>query len=213
MKAGFGFVAGAVVAAGVTGGAAVAQDMGKFGIEAGVSTLGAFVAPTYDVNDRLSLRLPVYLGSTSGDFEVEDNTVDGKFAVNSVALMADFSPWSNAWRVSGGLGIGGYDLSGTTNNLTLDGNTYAGVSTVKVTQNEDLAPILSIGYHKEFASGLTIFGDVGGRIATYQMSVSTEAVLSPADQADLDASLADVNSDLADVGVTPFISFGLGFKF
>ena len=177
------------------------------------STLGAFVAPTYEINDKLTLRAPLYFGATSGDFDVDGNTVDGRFAVNAVTLMADFSPWGNVIRLSGGIGIGGYDLDGTATDLTLDGNTYAGLSTVSVSQNEDLAPILSVGFHREFANGMTVFGDIGGRIATYQVSVVTSAALSPAEQADLDASVADYNSDLAEIGVTPFVALGLGFRF
>ncbi len=195
------------------GGAVSAQEANRFGFEAGLSTLGAFVAPTYAVNDKLTLRAPLYFGSVSGDFDVDGNTVDASFAVNNVTLMADFKPWGNAVRLSGGIGVGGYDLDGTATDLTLDGNTYAGVSTVALGQKEDIAPILSVGFHREFANGMTLFGDIGGRIATYEVSVVTAGALTPAEQADLEASIADYNSDLAKVGVTPFVTLGLGFRF
>ena len=196
-----------------TGGIAVAQDLTGFGIEAGVSTLGAFVAPTYEINDKLSLRAPLYFGAMSDEFDVDGNTVEGSIDANAIALMADFHPLGNALRVSGGIGIGGYDLSGKTTDLTLDGTTFAGVSEVTIGQKQDLAPVLSVGFNHEFASGLTLFGDIGGRIATYQVSVKTAAPLTPADQADLDASIAGYNDDLAAFGVTPFLAFGIGFRF
>ena len=195
------------------GGIAVAQDSSRLGFETGVSTLGAYVAPTYEVNDKFSLRAPLHFGSADQEFEFEGNTVDGTFGVTNGTLMADFSPWATAFRVSGGLGIGGYKATGSVTDIVLDGVTYAGASSVAIQQKQNVAPVLSIGFAKEFNNGFTVFADLGGRITSYEVSVQTEAALTDAEQADLDESVATINNDLSKIWATPFVTIGLGYKF
>ena len=205
--------AGFVVTALTLSGGAHAQEIGAFDMEAGVSTLGVYVAPKVAISETFGLRAPLHFGGYSDTFVVEGNDVDGKLGVTNGTLMVDYSPWANAFRMSGGAGIGGYNATGEVTDLTLDGNTFSGTSTVKVAQKSQIAPVLSLGFSHDFANGISIFGDVGARVATYETSVNTTIALTPTEQADLDASLADINDDLAKVWATPFVTFGIGYKF
>jgi hypothetical protein len=162
------------ISIGLSAGPILAQDAGSYRVEAGVSTLGLYLAPTYQINDNWTVRAPLYLGQIKGEYEFEGNTVDGKAGVTNGTLMADYRPWANAIRLSGGLGVGGYQTSGMVTNIELDGVTYAGSSSFAVKQKSLIAPVVSIGVAKEFRNGLTIFADVGARVATYEASVTTD---------------------------------------
>lgn len=194
-------------------GPSAAQDGGSFRIESGLSTLGVHLAPTFELSDRFSLRAPLHFGAYSDTFDVEGNTVDATIDATNTTLMVDFSPWANALRVSGGVGMGGYVATAEMTDLTLDGNTFTGTSTLRVAQKSSVAPVLSLGFAHQFDNGFALFGDIGGRFATYEASIDTTIALGPSEQADLDASVADINDDLANFWVTPFVTIGFGFEF
>lgn len=194
-------------------GPSAAQDGGSFRIESGISTLGVHLAPTIELSDSFSLRAPLHFGAFGDSFVVEGNTVDATIDVTNTTLMADFSPWANAFRVSGGVGVGGYVATAEMTDLTLDGNTFTGTSTLRVAQKSPVAPVFSLGFAHQFDSGFALFGDIGGRFATYEASIDTTIALPPSEQADLDASVADINDRLSSFWVTPFVTIGFGFEF
>jgi hypothetical protein len=189
------------------------QDMtDKFGVEFGVSTLGVYVGPNYKINDQLTARLPLYLGSLASNQTVDGNDVNGKLDSTSAAIMADYHPFRGAFRVSGGMGFGGYDLSGSITNPEFDGTTYTGVVDVGLTQTHDVVPIISIGYAKTFNNGFGVLAELGAKIGTYTLTASDDAIPA-ADKAQFAADVAQVNSDLQDLGAIPFITLGLSYKF
>lgn len=192
---------------------AVAQDAPKkIGVEVGISTLGAYVGPSYRVRDRLAVRLPIYLGDLSDDFEQDGNTITGKFSANSFALMGDYYVFGGGMRVSAGAAIGGYELSGNITNPKFDGNTYIGSADVKFAQSSNVVPILSIGYAQQFKNGFSVLIDYGVKVGTYKMTVNTSGLTIP-NQTQFDADLASVNNDLNKLKVTPFVTIGGGFRF
>ena len=192
---------------------AVAQDAPKkIAIEYGISTLGAYIGPSYMLRDKISVRLPIYLGTLSGDFDQDGNSIKGKFSANSFALMGDYYLYGGGLRVSAGAAVGGYEISGNVTDPNLDGTTYVGSADVKLAQSSNVVPVVSIGYAKQFKNGFSVLADVGAKINTYKMTVATSG-LTITNQAEFEADLASVNNDLKAVGLTPFITLGGVFRF
>lgn len=198
----------------LTAGMAQAQDLrSPFGFEAGVSTLGAFVAPKYSLSDKVTLRAPIYFGGYEGSFDDEGTTVEGEVSLLSFALVADYQPWANGLRLSGGVVSGGYEItSSSQTSVTLDGNDYNGSFDATFQQENKIAPVLSVGYAKTFGNGLTLSADVGAKIGKYDLTVTSSTDLG-ADQAAFDEDLAEVNRELDQITATPFLSIGLGYRF
>lgn len=192
---------------------AAAQDAPKkIGIEYGLSTLGAYIGPSYLPLDRVAVRLPIYLGTMSGDFEQDGNTIKGKFSANSFALMGDYYVFGGGMRVSAGAAFGGYEISGNITNPSFDGNTYIGSADVKFAPSSDVVPVVSIGYAKQFNNGFSILADIGAKVGTYKLTVETSG-LTITNQAQFDADLASANDDLKELGFTPFITLGGVIRF
>ena len=131
---------------------ASAQSLENFSVEAGLSTLGLYIAPKADFAPQWQVRAPIYLGSLSDTFDADGSDIDGKITSNSVALMADYKIGGAGFRVSGGFSVGGYVLEGSATTLTLDGTDYPGPFTAKVEQKSIVAPVLAVGYARDLGS-------------------------------------------------------------
>lgn len=192
---------------------ASAQDaLNGLGVEAGASSLGLYIAPKYQFSDQVSGRVPLYIGSRTLSEKVEGNTVTGKFDAASSAIMADLHPFSGAFRVSGGLGLNGYNLSGTMTNPVFNGTTYNATVDATVRQSNDVVPIISVGYSKSFQNGLGVVAELGAKLGTYTLSVTDTnipALLRP----QFNADVAKTNADLQKMSVTPFVTLGLSYRF
>ena len=193
---------------------ASAQSLENFSVEAGLSTLGLYIAPKADIAPQWQVRAPIYLGSLSDTFDADGSDIDGKITSNSVALMADYKIGGLGFRVSGGFSVGGYELEGTTTELTLDGAPYTGNFTAKVEQKSNIAPVLAVGYARDLGSNWGIVAELGARITSLEVSTTgQENITSPTERAQFDEDLAQVNSDLSDVKILPFITLGVSYKF
>lgn len=194
--------------------ASLAQDLPtKMGIEAGVSTLGVYIGPTYKMNDTLTARLPVYIGSTSFSDTYEGNDASVNFNANSAALMADYHPSKNGFRISGGIGLGGYEATTSITDPELDGTVFVGSADFTLEQKNRIVPVVSVGYSKTFDNGFGVLAELGAKIGTYTVT-SSNSFLPAGQQADYDAEIAKINDDLAaDIKATPFLTFGISYKY
>lgn len=179
-----------------------------------VSTLGITVSPRRAISDTLTIRLPVSYGSLDGEFEDDDgNTYDVNLRSFQAALMADFHPFENGFRLSGGLALGGYEARGITQTPTYDGVTIPGETRLRLSQEFPIAPVVSLGYQRRSATGFGIFGEIGAKYAPYQVSYSNSAALTPAQRSELDEAVAEINDDVGDYSFTPFAALGFSFSF
>ena len=55
--------------------------------------------------------------------------------------------------------------------------------------------------------------ELGARITSLEVSTTGQDALNATDRAQFDADLAQVNSDLSDIKVLPFITLGVSYKF
>jgi hypothetical protein len=191
-----------------------AQSLEDLSVEAGLSTLGVYIAPKFDVAPQWQARVPLYLGSVSDTFDVDGNDVAGKFTSNSIALMADYAIGNAGFRLSGGVSIGGYNLEGSTSNLTIEGNTYSGSFSAELKQKNEVAPVLAIGYARPLGESWGIVAEIGARITSLEISTTgQDAIADAAERARFDADLAQANRDLSDVKFLPFVTLGVSYNF
>ncbi|SFQ99880.1 autotransporter domain-containing protein [Poseidonocella sedimentorum] len=190
-----------------------AQAAGNFTLESGVSTLGIFAAPSAEISPSLRVRAPLYMGSLSDSFDMDGNDVDGEISVNSLGLMADYHPWQGGFRVSGGVHFGGYSLSGEVTDPEFDGDTYSGDFEITVEQQRSVAPALALGYAHSFGDTWGVAVELGARLTALEISSKGQESLAAADREDYEAEIADINDDLEDFGVLPYISLGVNFNF
>lgn len=202
----------AVVVSGIASGAS-AQSLDNFGVEAGLSTLGLYIAPKADIAPQWQIRTPIYLGRFSGTFDADGNDVQGRLTSNSVAVMADYKLGGAGFRLSGGVSYGGYKLTGSATTLTLEGNDYTGDFSATIQQKQDFAPVLAIGFARDLGSNWGLVAELGARITSLEVTTTGQDALLPADRAQFDADLAQVNSDLSDIKVLPFLTLGVSYKF
>ena len=93
--------------------AANAQEVGELSVGLGVTSMGASLEVQYGVAPSIAVRGMLMGGfSIEDEFEIEDETVDGSAEFGGVAVVADYYPFANPWRVSGGLFFSNFSISG-----------------------------------------------------------------------------------------------------
>lgn len=182
-------------------------------VGAGVSTLGFYVAPEYQFNEKISLRTPIYFGSFDTTREEEGNDFNAKFDTKSFAVMADYRPFANGLRVSGGLAFGGYNLDMSTTNPVLKGVQLDGRYDFELKQKNDITPMLSIGYSAAPLKNLSITAEIGAKFAQYEVNTNLGGIDNAEWRQLVSDERARLNKDLADFDVTPFISLGVTYRF
>lgn len=203
----------AVLLSGIASGAA-AQSLDNFGVEAGLSTLGLYIAPKAEIAPQWQIRAPIYLGRISDSFDLDGNDINGRLTSNSIALMGDYALGGAGFRLSGGVSYGGYKLEGAATTLTLEGNDYTGNFTAKLQQKREFAPVVAIGYTRDLGANWGFVAELGARFTSLEVTTTgQENITNPVDRAQFDRDLAQVNSDLNDFKVLPFLTIGVSYKF
>lgn len=212
-----GFSLGVACAALMMAGAATAQDLSfnpeNFGLETGVSTLGAYAAPTYEIDDSFSLRMPVYFGNYEGDDRYEGNPISYEIDLQSTAFLVDYHPFQGSLRLTAGMGFSGYNASTAVTNPELGGINFTGDYAFELEQEKDLTPILAVGYVQPLGSQVALTGEMGGKFGTYKVGTKLDAIPDPVVRGDMAEQIAEMNKDLKDIKVTPYLSMGLKFSF
>lgn len=182
-------------------------------VGAGVSTLGFYVAPEYKLNEKLSVRTPIYFGSYKSTVEDAGNDFNAKLDSKSLAIMADYRPFANGLRVSGGLAYGGYDLDLSAINPTLKGVQLDGRYDFEVKQKNDFAPMVSVGYSAAPLENFSITAEIGAKFTKYEVNTNLDRVENAEWRQLVSDERMRLNEDLADLNVTAFISFGVTYRF
>lgn len=177
----------------------VAQDISA-GL--GLSTFGPTIEGSYAIQDNLSVRGIGFIPLSASDSGIEvddDYTLDGEVSTGAFAVLADYYPTGQGWRISGGLLFAPDDfVTGTfTGPETFDGS---------FGMDRDVAAMVSGGYQYDFANGIYISGEVGAIFSGFNVeSNSTDAAVQ--------ADIADINADLDDVPAYPYLGVTVGFTF
>lgn len=216
-----GLATGALIAAGLISLCArvwadaleMENPRGRFSLEVGGSSLGAFVAPSVSLSENLSIRTPFYLGAVSQDRDVNGNTVDATLRAQSADIVADYYVGDSGLRLSAGLSFGGYEIDGTVVNPIINNRTYSGDFQLNMRQSRKIAPVISVGYRQDLGNNWGLVTEVGARLSGFVLSTTGQENLNASDRADYEADLAEINRDLGDMNAIPFISVGFVFRF
>ncbi|MDX8355038.1 hypothetical protein [Cognatiyoonia sp. IB215182] len=179
---------------------AFSQDAGDIAVGLGTTNFGLSLEGEYTINPQVRVRGLIMGGLTIEDeFEVEDATVDGEAEFGGFALIGDYYPLGNAWRISGGLFVSNTEITGLVEDEGLE---YEG--TVEFANS--VAPMVATGFSTSFAPGWAVSGDLGVIISS--LEVSSDDV-NPLVQADVD----ELNDDLEDIPVYPFAGVTVSYVF
>lgn len=180
---------------------AYAQETGDISVGVGVTNLGLALQGEYAINPQTSARAMIMGGFNIDDeFEADDGTVDGEASFGGFAVVADYYPLSNPWRISGGLFISNIDISGT---VESGGEIFE----ASLELENSVAPMITTGFKADVAEGWAISGDLGVIISSFE--ASSDDTLDADEQAELD----DINSALGDIPVFPFIGFAVSYSY
>jgi hypothetical protein len=193
-------------------GAANAQDVGDITVGAGLSNFGINLEGAYQVTPDFRAR-GALMGGFSDDFEDADDgdSIEGEFNLGGAALLADYYPLQNGWRVSGGLFISNTDLEAT-GTVALDGEPDS-EATVTAEFKNTIAPMITTGYDLGFGEGWAFTSEVG---VIFSGGIDVEYKAANADdQADIDADeeVQDAIDTAGDLSAIPYLSIGVSYKY
>lgn len=191
-------IAAAVVS--TVGAMAAAQDIGEASAGIGLTNYGLSLEGEYTVTPQIGLRGMLIGGfSIEDEFELDEATVDGEASFGGFALIGDYYPLSNPWRISGGLFFSNNDITGDVTDGLI---TYEG----EIVFTNEVAPMITTGFSTQIAPGWSLSGDLGFIVSSLEVS-SDDA--DPLVQADID----ELNDDLEDIPVLPFVGFAVSYAF
>lgn len=179
-----------------------AQDFSDVSVGVGLTSFGYSLEGEYEIQPNIGVRAMIMGAPNLSDTYEEDSfKADGTLELGGFAVLADYYPLSNAWRLSAGLFLSNTELSGTFE----DGTTvYEG----KVAFENEIAPMITTGFKYPFGSGWAFSGDVGVIVSSLEIS-SPDAAGDP----DVQASIDEANADLSDVPVFPYIGFAVSYSY
>jgi hypothetical protein len=182
--------------------------------EAGLSTLGLYAAPVYEMNENIDIRVPLYFGSQNYKSTEVGTTIDGKVTSESVGVMLDYYPSGSGFRISGGLTAGGYNFDASTASLEFDGTTYTSDFDLNIKQDKNIVPVIALGYTRPVGqSGWQILAEAGARFTHLTATVSGQNALAAADKDAFESDFDEFNNELSINKFIPFITIGASFSF
>jgi hypothetical protein len=213
-------LAAIALAAGTT---AQAADTGGIAVELKAGTLGGGAEVNYAISPMFTVGVGINKYSASTTDTADNIKYDVDLDLQSIALLANFHPFSGTFRLTAGAMLnsnelkmkakpnGSYDIGGMT-------YTPAEVGTLKATVDfNSFAPYAGFGWGKSASSGFGFTLDVG---VLFQGSpnVSLKAkggTLSgdPAFQADLKQEESNAEDDIKGFTMYPVASLGINYRF
>jgi hypothetical protein len=210
-----GLVAGSLAYGGDTGGGVA--------VELKAGTLGGGV----EVNYALSPKFTVGAGLNSFSRSKSDtaDNIDYDFDLNlqTLALLANFHPFSGAFRLTAGVMHNGNEVkmkAKPTASYDIGGQTYTAAQVGSLGGKVDfntLAPYLGLGWGKSAARGIGATFDLG---VLFQGSPNVSLTASggtlsndPTFQANLKQEEANAEDDIKGFTLYPVISLGVNYRF
>ena len=175
----------------ITAQSATAQEVGDLSVGVGISNFGASLEVQYGIAPNTAVRGMLMGGiNIEDEFEFEDEIVDGKAELGGLAILADYYPLANPWRVSGGLFFSNTSISGESNG-----------DTVTVEFEQDIIPMITTGFDYEFTPGWSVTGDIGVLVSSLEAS-STDQITED-----------DLNEALEDIPVFPIAALAVTYSY
>ena len=190
----------AATAIGAAATASAAQDFSDLSVGVGVTNFGLSLEAEWDVSPQMGVRGMLMGGfSLDDEFDVDGETVDGEADLGGFAVVADYYPLANPWRVSGGLFFSNSEVTGEVSD---EGITYDG----EIKFKNEVAPLITTGFSTQVAQGWSVSGDIGVIVSSLEVSSDDTTDIVQDD-------IAELNDDLEDVPVLPFIGFAVSYSY
>ena len=202
-----------------------ASDMTGIGIGAKVGTLGIGADVIGRINDSLNLRLGLQGFTYETRVTYSGVDYDADLELFSGMLLADWFPFANNFRISGGLMVNQNEvtLTGkpTRGTYSINGTTYPAILVGNLTGKGDfntVAPYAGIGYGGAFSDtgNWSFFFDLGVLFqGSPNVSYTADGILAnnPIFLANLEQERQDLEDDLEKYQYYPVLSFGVTYKF
>ncbi|MGE3914854.1 MAG: hypothetical protein AB7F78_04075 [Hyphomicrobiaceae bacterium] len=188
----------------------------------GISTLGITGELSYRVIGNLVVRLNGNWADLGFDQTVDGNSFNGSVKVKGAGLIADWHPFANGFRLSGGARYHDAVFSGTVtgSDVTLNDKIYTaaqyGTLTAQVENDTKFAPYVGIGWDSSHfsESGFSIGIEAGVLFVGEQKATLTSSKTVPGLQADLDTEVTKIKSDYGKYGEAwPVLSIMAKYRF
>ena len=205
---------GSMAFAAETGGLAV-------GIKGG--TLGAGVELNYPLSSMISINVGINKYSSSSTDTTDGIDYDVDLDLQTIALLANFHPFSGSFRITAGAMINSNELKMTADpaaTYDIGGNTYTAAEVGDLSATVDfkkVAPYAGIGFGHSASSGLGFMVDIGV-LMQGEPNVdlkSTGGLLSndAAFLAELEQEEANAEDDIKGFTMYPVVSAGINYRF
>lgn len=182
-------------------------------IGAGVGSMGLMVQPSFQTSHKTSVRVPIGFGNADFSTTVDGIDYDVSGSIGGVGVVGDYYPSAGSFRVSGGLIKTNLEANGrATGNIAVGANTYVGVDLrTKVEPNNSVAPMVSVGFDGHIGKGWGVNSDIGAMYIGGLTATATDAN-GTVSQTDLDAEVSEINDELSEMSVVPFINLGATYR-
>lgn len=195
------------------------------GLAAKVGTLGPGLEATIGIVECLNLRAGGYYFRVRHGGSVRDVEFDFDIKLASVPLMADWHPFENEFRITGGVVYNRNmaDLDGTPNKITKIGdNEYTPEQIGELSGSvrfNNWAPYIGLGYGNAVLDADKTWGFVFDIGIMWQdspsVALSANGIMKddPTFQQDLAMEESDIQGDADVFRIYPVLSFGISYQF
>ncbi|MCC3861614.1 hypothetical protein [Pseudemcibacter aquimaris] len=195
------------------------------GLKAG--TLGAGLEATFEVADRVNMRVGANYFKFGTEVDVEGNDYDLDLKLNSYSALADWFVTDSSFRITGGAMINNNKLAGIalpSNSYEIDDTIYTAAEVGTLTADIEftkVAPYLGIGWGNPLSddTGWSYAIDLGVMLAGKPKLDITSTGGTLSNDAALQDNIAQAEQDFRDTDeikylkIYPVISFGLNYRF
>jgi hypothetical protein len=214
-----------IALAALTLGAGIHTGAHAVEVYTGVGTHGLMLGLAQPVSPHFTLRGDFgSLGSRSHNEREEGVDYEGKATYNRTGLFADWFPFANGFRFTGGVTFNKMKIDlvakGNGQQMTIGDNTFISDPNDRLNVKVEFpktTPFLGIGYGHQLSTGWGFTFDLGASIGKAKVSethsgpnLGNSAVVS---QADIDAELAEVRDGVGKVKAIPMIAIGFNYRF
>ena len=182
-------------------------------VSLGVGTLGATLEAGYRLGPNFGLRgIAGYAGTdVRGDFN--GAPLSGHATIGGFGLLADIYFGRGARLTTGAIAPNYRADLNASGDITINGTAFTDVDiAASLDSQNSLAPLITLGYDKTYASNWGISADIG---AMYYggFAVSASDISNQVSQADINAELAGINAELGQITVLPYVKLSVSFQF
>jgi len=177
--------------------------------EAGLSTLGLYAAPVYEMNENIDVRVPLDFGSQNYKSNEGGTTIDGRVTSESVGVMLDYYPSGSGFHISGELRVGGYNFDASTASTEFDGTTNTSNFDLIIKQDRNIVTVIALGHTRPVGqSEWQILAEAGARFTHLTATVSGQNALAAADKDAFETDFDEFNDELSKNKFIPLIAIG-----